>query len=68
MPAVSQAQQRYMSMCAHDPSHANGSCPSPKVAKEFATTGGQSLASLPAYAPKSKAKSSGYTKAPGDMR
>lgn len=35
MPAVSRKQQRYMAMCAHNPTHAKGKCPSMKVAKEF---------------------------------
>jgi hypothetical protein len=38
MPAVSRAQQRFMGMCAHDPQHAQGKCPTPAVAREFAST------------------------------
>ena len=37
MPAKSKAQQRFMGMCAHNPKHARGKCPSPKVAREFAS-------------------------------
>ena len=40
MPAVSKKQQRFMAVCSHDRVHAYGKCPSEKVAKEFATTGG----------------------------
>lgn len=29
-----------MGMCLHNPAHAHGQCPSQKVAREFATTGG----------------------------
>jgi hypothetical protein len=35
MPAKSKAQQRFMGMCAHSPSHAKGKCPSKSVAREF---------------------------------
>jgi hypothetical protein len=35
MPAVSEKQQRFMAMCAHNPKHAAGSCPSKAVAHEF---------------------------------
>lgn len=27
MPARSQAQQRFLAICAHDPQHARGTCP-----------------------------------------
>ncbi len=27
MPAVSQAQQKFMAICEHDPQHAQGKCP-----------------------------------------
>jgi hypothetical protein len=37
MPPVSKSQQRFMGMCAHDPQHAQGKCPSLKVAREFAS-------------------------------
>ena len=40
MPAVSDSQQRFMGMCLHNRAHAYGHCPSEKVAREFATTGG----------------------------
>ncbi len=35
MPAASPRIQRFMGMCAHDPKHARGKCPSPEVAREF---------------------------------
>ena len=35
MPATSQAQQKFMAICAHNPAHAHGTCPSQKVAEEF---------------------------------
>lgn len=35
MPSKSHAQADYMSMCAHDPKHANGKCPPASFAKEF---------------------------------
>lgn len=35
MPAVSKKQQKFMAMCAHNPSKAYGKCPSKKVAREF---------------------------------
>lgn len=35
MPAVSKKQQKFMGICAHNPSAARGSCPSKKVAREF---------------------------------
>lgn len=35
MPAESDAQQRFMGLCAHNPQHAKGECPSHKVAEEF---------------------------------
>ena len=38
MPATSKAMQRFMGLCAHDPSHARGKCPAPAVAREFAKT------------------------------
>jgi len=38
MPAKSQAQQRFMAMCEHDPKHARGRCPSRSVAREYAGT------------------------------
>jgi hypothetical protein len=34
-PAVSDKQQRFMAMCAHDPEKAQGKCPSKDVAQEF---------------------------------
>jgi len=34
-PAVSAKQQRFMAMCANNPSKAQGKCPSKKVAREF---------------------------------
>ena len=37
MPAKSNAQQRFMAMCLHNPGKVKGSCPPKKVAKEFAT-------------------------------
>jgi hypothetical protein len=40
MPAVSKSQQRYMAGCLHNPAHMYGKCPSEKVSREFATTGG----------------------------
>lgn len=36
-----------MAICEHDPQHARGKCPSMAVAKEFASTGGKKLSSLP---------------------
>ena len=38
MPAVSKKQQRYMAMCAHNPTHAKGKCPDmpKKKMREFA--------------------------------
>lgn len=38
MPAKSQAQQRFMAICAHNPAHAQGKCPSKTVAREYAQT------------------------------
>ncbi len=41
MPARSQAQQRFMAMCAHDPSHVKGTCPTGMTKdqlREFART------------------------------
>lgn len=35
MPSTSPKQARFMAMCAHNPQHAAGKCPSTKVAKEF---------------------------------
>ncbi len=35
MPAVSKKQQKFMGMCAHHPSHAQGKCPDKKTAREF---------------------------------
>ena len=35
MPSVSGKQARFMAMCAHDPEHARGTCPSMKVAREY---------------------------------
>jgi hypothetical protein len=35
MPAKSRKQQRFMAMCAHNPSHAKGKCPDKKTAREF---------------------------------
>ena len=35
MPAKSRKQQQFMAICAHNPKHAKGKCPSPKVAREF---------------------------------
>lgn len=51
MPAVSKAQRRFMGMCEHDPKHAQGKCPSVKVAKEFSSTSEKGL-------PERKAKKS----------
>jgi len=34
-PAVSDKQQRFMGMCAHNPGKAHGKCPSKEVAREF---------------------------------
>lgn len=36
MPSTSEAQHNFMEMCAHDPQHTHGKCPSAEVAKEFA--------------------------------
>jgi hypothetical protein len=38
-PAVSEKQQKFMAMCAHNPSKARGDCPSTAVAKEFSHRG-----------------------------
>lgn len=41
MPARSQAQQRYMAMCEHDPKHVKGHCPTGMTReqlREFAAT------------------------------
>lgn len=35
MPAESRKQANFMQMCRHNPAHAIGKCPSPKVAKDF---------------------------------
>jgi len=35
MPAKTKKQMRFMQLCAHNPKHANGKCPSIKVAREF---------------------------------
>lgn len=35
MPSKTPAMANFMAMCAHNPQHANGKCPSPEVAKEF---------------------------------
>lgn len=35
MPAESPKQQKFMAMCAHNPKHAKGKCPSHKVSEEF---------------------------------
>lgn len=35
MPAVSKKQQKFMAICAHNPSKAKGKCPPKKVAREF---------------------------------
>jgi hypothetical protein len=52
MPAVSKAQQRFMGLCAHDPQHAHGTCPSPAVAAEYARTKHTNLPERKAPAPK----------------
>jgi hypothetical protein len=36
MPAKSQAQQRFMGLCAHHPEQAKGHCPSKEVAMDYA--------------------------------
>lgn len=38
MPAVSKAQQAFMAICEHEPGKAKSKCPSPKVAREYAST------------------------------
>jgi len=40
MPAKSKAQQRFMAMCSHNPSHASGTCPDMSVEdmRDFAKT------------------------------
>lgn len=40
MPATSKAQQRFMAMCEHNPSHARGKCPDMTVKQfhEYAST------------------------------
>lgn len=40
MPARSQAQQRFMAMCLHDPKHVKGECPgmSAEELRKFAET------------------------------
>lgn len=43
MPARSVAQQQKMAICLHNPQHAKGTCPSPKVAREFATSSTKGL-------------------------
>jgi hypothetical protein len=35
MPAESDAQQRFMAGCKHNPQHMEGKCPSAEVAEEF---------------------------------
>ncbi len=35
MPAKTKKQQKFMAICAHEPQHAKGKCPSHKVAREF---------------------------------
>jgi hypothetical protein len=35
MPATSKKQQKFMAMCANNPSQANKPCPPKSVAKEF---------------------------------
>lgn len=51
MPSKSQAQQKFMAICEHDPKHAQGKCPSQKVAAEFART---KRAGLPEHVGKKK--------------
>ena len=51
MPPVSQAQQRFAAGCLHNPRHMKGQCPSPKVAREFASG---STKGLPEHVKKSK--------------
>ncbi len=38
MPAKTKKQARFMRMCAHQPKHAKGKCPSKSVAREFMHT------------------------------
>jgi hypothetical protein len=35
MPSVSKAQHNFMSVCHHNPKHARGKCPPPRVSEEF---------------------------------
>lgn len=37
MPSISKAQGRFFQGCLHNPRHMKGRCPSPKVAREFAS-------------------------------
>lgn len=39
MPAKTPRQQKFMAICAHNPSHARGKCPSHDVAEEFSHKG-----------------------------
>jgi hypothetical protein len=59
MPATSQAQQRFMAICLHDPKHAKGKCPdmSASQMRDFASTPRKGL---PARASKA-----GKRRAPG---
>jgi len=38
MPAKSKKQARFMRMCAHQPKHAKGKCPSKSLPREFMHT------------------------------
>ena len=49
MPAKSKAQQQHMAICLHHPEHAQGHCPSQRVAREFAET---KTTGLPKHVPK----------------
>lgn len=46
MPVVSQAQNRFMQGCKHNPEHMKGKCPPPSVVAEF-TPAGMSVKGLP---------------------
>jgi len=49
MPAKSAKQERFMALCAHNPSKARGECPAPKVAREFSTMQKRSTKGSPAF-------------------
>ncbi len=43
VPAVSRKQQKFMAICAHNPSKARGKCPSHKVSEEFSHNPGHPI-------------------------